>query len=150
MKHSLFVGLTALLTLITTVGCETQSRGFVLPPGDVDRGRDAFVALACNRCHSVKDVIDRDPATAFPAIHVVLGGATTRVKTYGDLVTSIINPSHKLARGEDPRTVTPDGASKMPIYNDVMSVQQLVDLTQFLQGSYEIWVPAFHMYNYYP
>jgi hypothetical protein len=29
--------------------------------------------------------------------HITLGGTTTRVRTYGELVTPIINPSHRVA-----------------------------------------------------
>ena len=80
---------------------------------------------------------------ANPQIYVQLGGQVTKVKTYDDLVTSIINPSHKLSRGPDPRHVTEDGKSKMPRYNDVMTVQQLIDITTYLSSKYSVWSPNY-------
>ena len=108
----------------------------------------AFTELGCNNCHSVTDKIAHAPEED-GAIHVELGGTVTRVKTYADLVTSIINPSHKLSRGANHMTTTADGQSRMPVYNDVMTVQQLVDLTAFLEGTYQVWVPPYNVY-YYP
>ena len=126
--------------------CDT--REFVLPPGDVEQGMATFTELGCNNCHSVTDKIPHAPEED-GTIHVELGGTVTRVKTYADLVTSIINPSHKLSRGANLMTATEDGQSRMPLYNDVMTVQQLVDLTAFLEGTYQVWVPPYNVY-YYP
>jgi hypothetical protein len=84
---------------------------------------------------------------------VELGGTVTRVKTYGQLVTSIINPSHRLASGYTPESVqTPDGESKMRNYNEVMTVDELIDLVAFLQSKYTIaptdptYYPNYPMY----
>ena len=67
------------------------------------------------------------------------------MKTYGELVTSIINPSHRLARGMDPRHVDGEGESKIPRYNEVMTVQQLVDITEFLSSKYSVWAPEYRV-----
>jgi hypothetical protein len=137
----------ALIVLaLTSGGCEDQSRGFALPAGDVDRGKAAFVELGCPACHAVqgefkKITVDQG---GDEVIEVHLGGPVSKVKTYGDLVTSIINPSHRLSRGQNADTMNADGTSKMPYYNDVMTVQQLVDITTFLQGTYRIVVPEYH------
>jgi hypothetical protein len=120
---------------------------FALPPGDTDAGKTAFADLRCNSCHSVQGHIEHRPVTD-NAIHVELGGTVTRVKTYADLITSIINPSHKLSRGLNTMTATAEGESRMPIYNEVMTVQQLVDLTAFLETTYEVWVPPYNVYQY--
>lgn len=140
--------LIASLVLPFAQACQQQSEGFALPPGDADRGKAAFVELSCNACHRIDDVVPR-LSNGDPAIDVRLGGQVSRIKTYGDLVTSIINPSHKLSRGKNKMTVTDEGDSKMALYNDVMTVQQLVDLTTFLQDTYTVYVPAYKMY-YYP
>jgi len=94
-----------LATVFLLAGCEQQSRGFALPPGDATQGKATFVELGCPACHSVRGEVERFTEGADPAIEVILGGQTTRVKTYGDLVTSIINPSHKLSRGRNVATV---------------------------------------------
>lgn len=139
----LLIGLTAGFL----AGCDTQSRGFALPPGDAEQGHTEFVELGCNACHSIAGVEKLAPDSD-TGVHVFLGGTVTRVKTYGDLVTSIINPSHKLSRRNDPTTVDAEGNSRMWIYNDVMTVAQLVNLTTFLQAHYEVRIPDYHMYAY--
>ena len=127
------------------LGCDAQDRSFTLPPGDVERGEKAFVGLRCNACHSVKGSLDRLRDGGHPEIYVQLGGEVTRVMTYEDLVTSIIDPSHRMSRGPDPRHRSPDGESKMPRYNEVMTVQQLIDITTYLSSKYSVWT---HGYAY--
>lgn len=133
------------LFVISAGACE--NREFVLPAGDVETGKTVFVELSCNSCHSVAEQVEHAPLVD-GAIHVELGGTVSRVKTYADLVTSIINPSHKLSRGLNTMTVTEEGESRMPIYNEVMTVQQLVDLSAFLETTYEVWVPPYNVYQY--
>lgn len=132
-------------TLLAAAGCERKE--FVLPPGDKAAGKQAFTELKCNSCHSVTNQIEHAPLTP-GAIHVELGGTVSRVKTYDDLVTSIINPSHRLSRGTNLMTTTPEGQSRMPVYNEVMSVQQLIDITSFLEPTYQVWVPPYAVYQY--
>jgi hypothetical protein len=43
--------------------------------------------------------------------------------------------------------MTETGESTMRNYNDVMSVQELIDLVEFLQSKYEIWVPDYDTYG---
>ena len=86
--------------------------------------------------------------------NVTLGGETVRVKSYGELVTAIINPSHRIAPGYPlSQVTTPDGQSLMTLgyLNDVMTVQQLIDLVAFLQASYQVMPPLVSPYSYvYP
>lgn len=134
-------------TSILLVGCDARRDVLYLPPGDIDRGLEAFQALACTSCHVVTEqTIER--LHPDPSIYVILGGPSTRVKSYPELVTAIINPSHRLSRGADPRTVTPDGESRMPLYNEVMSVQQLIDIVEFLKPTYYVWTPETISYQF--
>lgn len=127
------------LAQIALVGCETgpkSAKGFSLPDGDIDKGRAAFEELRCNACHKVAD-IDQVASGEQPEFSLPLGGEVTRIKTYGELVTSIINPSHRMAIY--PGEVVHTGLeSKMQNYNDVMTVRQLVDLVAFLQSQYTL------------
>lgn len=128
----------AVCSLMFLCGCEPNARGFVLPDGDLERGASTFQALECDACHSVGDIAwqgGEDTA------EVPLGGTVTRVKTYGQLVTSVINPSHRIARSYLGEEVAEDGESKMRRYNDVMTVQQLVDVVTYLQSQYELVMP---------
>lgn len=125
------------------VGCDTgpkSPRGFSLPDGDVTAGQTVFVELDCVGCHTVKGTELGAPAGG-RAIEVELGGKVHRVRTYGELVTAIIHPSHDLAKGYDPAEVSRDGESLMSSKNDVMTVQQLIDLVAFLQSTYEEYLP---------
>ena len=119
-------------------GCNPDSRGFVLPEGDVERGIAAFQELECTQCHSVGDIAWTGEGDS---IEVALGGATTARRTYGDLLTSVINPSHRISQAHLGEQVTTDGESRMRRYNDVMTVQQLVDIVTFLETQYTLIRP---------
>ncbi len=126
------------LGLAACLGCEVgprSGRGLRLPEGDLERGATAFRELGCVACHDVAGVTVPEGVERIEPI-VKLGGEVTRVETYGELVTSIIHPSRDVARRY--RTEDADGkASSMPVVNDRMTVSQLVDLTAFLQSTYE-------------
>jgi len=144
---------TAMITALAAfglAGCEDPMSqiGFSLPQGDFERGRQAFVDLQCHACHTISGVeLPSPPEGAEPFVE--LGGTVTRVRTYGELVTSIINPSHRLAEGYDEEVVSVDGESKMPVYNDIMTVQELIDIVMFLQPQYDVVVPdtAYPIYH---
>jgi mono/diheme cytochrome c family protein len=117
-----------------------EARGFALPEGDADAGQATFVRLQCQQCHTVDGLSLPGEAGPGREVSVALGGDVTRIKTYGDLVTSIINPSHRIAY--DPRqTLADDGVSRMRVYNDVMTVRELIDLVTFLQSHYDVVPP---------
>jgi hypothetical protein len=122
-------------------GCDAGSKsakGFTLPEGNAELGQAAFVQLRCYDCHTVAGVI-LPVAEESNQVVVRLGGEVARIKTYGELVTSIINPSHRLASGYAATLVaTAEGQSRMTVYNDVMTVRQLTDLVAFLQSHYEL------------
>lgn len=145
--------LLPLLLILSACGLQDpkSASGFRLPDGDVKAGRTAFVQLRCHVCHQVEGIDVRPEGTG--AVSVPIGGDTLRVKTYGDLVTSIINPSHRIAPGTDPASVAPGGRSLMENaqLNDVMTVRQLVDLVAFLQTTYRVLPPEPYPYGYvYP
>lgn len=132
--------------------CATEwaGRGVHLPPGDAENGREAFIDLRCNACHEIEGFDAPTPIVA--ATRVKLGGQTARVKTYGDLVTSIANPSHRLARGYPAEAVAVDGVPLMSLIrlNEVMTVQQLVDLAAFLQSEHDVESPPITIDKVYP
>lgn len=141
MKYS--IALLTTVILYGLVACDSGPRspvGFLLPDGEVELGKAAFVELECNSCHSV-DGVDLPSPTLIPlpSASVVLGGQVFEIRTDGYLVTSIINPSHKLASGLDKEEITTStGESRMPDYSDIMTVRQLIDLVAFLQSRYTV------------
>ena len=136
MKASLGFVLAALAVL--TAACDynlKSARRFHLPQGNADNGKAAFVALKCTACHTVTGV-DLPKPTVESASVVVLGGEVVRMRTYGDLLTSIIHPTHSLSEKMNPMAVKAAGTSPMPVVNDLMTVTQMVDLVTFLQPRY--------------
>ena len=146
-----FVVALALLSLAALSACDRDammsSKGFRLPEGDATVGREVFLYMQCHQCHSISgEELPVIPGQEPP--YVALGGPVSKVKTYGQLITSIINPTHKLATGYAEEVVAEDGESKMYIYNEHMTVQELVDLVMYLQPHYDVIVPQTHYPTY--
>ena len=118
-----------------------SSSGFRLPEGDVARGRAVFVEMRCHACHEVAGTEMPRPV-AEPAVPVRLGGVVPSYRTDGDLVTAIINPSHRITGGKDEGVVTSGGRSRMGDFSEVMTVRQLVDVVAFLQSRYDVQPPV--------
>ncbi|WP_163384015.1 c-type cytochrome [Cyclobacterium jeungdonense] len=127
--------------------CNTQERGFALPEGDIELGKATYTRLACNACHSISGI---EWQGENDGLRIQLGGEVSTQKSYGELVTSVINPSHKIAWIYKEDASTAEGLSKMKNYNEVMTVQELIDLVAFLQSEYKVTAPAtdYHPYLY--
>ena len=135
--------------LVACMPSPDSPRGFRLPDGDAQAGQATFVRLKCHGCHDIEGVeFPEFDYMGPPLVDVTLGGRTTRVRTYGELVTSIINPSHRLIQGYPEEQVSADGESLMANYNDWMTVAQLIDLVAFLQGQYEVVPPDYEYYQF--
>lgn len=139
--NRIFIVMFLLIFGFGSLGCDPNSRGFALPKGDVALGQTTFELLGCVQCHSVGDVAWAGSESEGD-VQVPLGGTVTSLETYGELVTSVINPSHRIARSYLGEAVSIDGESKMRRYNEVMTVQQLVDIVSFLQTEYEVVMPS--------
>jgi len=115
------------------------SFGFPVEEGDIAAGRQAFIDHQCHQCHSVAGV-SLPPLAGASGVMLELGGETSTVRTYGGLMTSIINPNHEISeayrdrlllRGEVPL----DSPMPMP-HIDNMTVRQLIDIVAFLDSRY--------------
>lgn len=150
MKHLI---LTILVIIVGSIlGCNKGAdspRGFSLPEGNAEQGKIVLEKYLCLSCHVVADVEPVSGLIGNPDFSIRLGGKSPKVKTYADLLTSVINPSHKFARGYMLKDIQEEGVSKMQIYNDVMTVTELVDLVTFLQGKYELVPFQRSNYQYY-
>ncbi|MEJ8568060.1 hypothetical protein [Elongatibacter sediminis] len=144
--------IAALLLSLLLAGCEREApvRGFVLPPGDADRGRQVFIDYNCYRCHSIPDV--ELPERDFePPFVVELGGEVLRVKGYGELLTAVVYPDHIISpkyqnllnrAGKDVQMTA------MPYFGDSMTVTELTDLVEFLHGQYTRLQPTYYQPHY--
>ena len=103
---------------------------FSWPKGDPARGREVFVKLECYSCHEVK-------SEKFPAPSEA-GKVGPELSQMGPLhepeyfAEAIINPNAVIEPGKG--YAAPDGSSKMPSFNDSVTVQEVVDLVAFLRG----------------
>jgi mono/diheme cytochrome c family protein len=133
--------LVALLSLLTLGAACTYQPLFDLPieEGDIDAGLQAFIDHRCHQCHNVAGV--RLPElTGASAPLLELGGETSYLRAYSDLVTSIINPDHRIAepyREQMERRALLPLESPMPMAHiDTMTVRQLIDIVAFLDSRY--------------
>jgi mono/diheme cytochrome c family protein len=156
MKIKLLVCVIVLISTIslTMTGCSRgpdSPKGFSLPQGDVVKGEAAFMKYQCLACHTIEGFNDDLVVKQFET-PVRLGGTSSMITTYAQLVTSIINPSHKIASraiGND-EAKNADGSSNMQVYNDVMTVSELTDIVAFLQPKYKVKPMQYTQYqNYY-
>jgi len=103
---------------------------FRWPIGDPVRGREVFAKLECYSCHEVKG--EAFPAPSGPE---KVGPELSQMGPLHDpeyFAEAIINPSATIEKGKGYEAS--DGSSKMPSFNDSMSVQELIDLVAYLRG----------------
>lgn len=119
-----------------------SEKGFRLPDGSAADGREVFLYMQCHQCHSIHGEALPELEFSDPP-YVELGGPVTEIKTYGELVTAIIHPSHDLAEGYAEEVVSENGESNMYNYNQFMTVQELTDIVTFLQPHYQVIAPDY-------
>ena len=150
----LLIWFTSFILLFVMAACSygpDSPKGFSLPEGDIAKGEKVFLQYQCQACHALKGYEDDSLIKEFDT-PVPLGGTSSLVKTYAQLVTSVINPSHKLAprsRSIEEKLTNDDGSSKMRVFNDVMTVQELIDLVAFLQPKYKVKPITYTHYGQY-
>ncbi|MGD8340769.1 MAG: cytochrome c [Gammaproteobacteria bacterium] len=129
---------TLALAAVAT-GCAYQPRfGFPIEQGSIEAGRQAFIDHGCHACHTVAGVrLPDPPGGATPLLE--LGGETSNVKAYSELLTSIINPNHRISERYSEqigdRALAPL-TSPMPAHIDTMTVRQVIDIVAFLDSRY--------------
>lgn len=103
---------------------------FTWPKGDAAKGRQAFAKFECYACHEVK-------GEKFPA-PTDAGKVGPELSTMGPLhdvdyfAEAIINPGAVIEKGRG--YLAADGTSKMPSFNDSMTVQELIDLIAYVKA----------------
>lgn len=142
---------TALVVTVSLLaGCDggtKSTKNFTLPEGNAEKGKAAFAALQCHTCHKVEGVADLPAPGPTVANPITIGGEVARVKTYGDLLTTIVHPSHNLSKQLQQEWVA-GKLSPMPQFNHVMTVEQMIDLVAFLQPRYKLLPPLYTEYQY--
>ncbi|MGH7209358.1 MAG: c-type cytochrome [Nitrospiraceae bacterium] len=107
-----------------------KSWKFTWPKGDPAKGREVFVKLECYSCHEVK-------GESFPAPSE-RGKVGPELSAMGPLheaeyfAEAVINPSAVIEKGKGYEG--PDGSSKMPSFNHLVTVEEVVDLVAYLRA----------------
>ena len=130
----------AFLATLALCGCEAPRKsaaGFHLPDGDPIRGHAAFVELRCHACHTVAGVTDLPGPVADPPVPFALGGRSGVVRTDGELVTAILEPSHRINM-TSPASVQAGHLSRMGDFTEAMTVRQLIDLVAFVHAHTDV------------
>jgi mono/diheme cytochrome c family protein len=148
MKTHLRILLVLGFSIMAMAGCERAAKlvqgsdghqhgtpvnwKFTLPAGNAAEGRKLFVAAECHKCHEVK-------GESFPAVAKETGDVGPELAQMAGMhppeffAESIINPSAVIDHdAKEKGYVGADGKSKMPDYNDTLTVRQLADITAYL------------------
>ena len=130
----LLIALGTMLALACTQGSvetDHQVTMLMLPDGDPEAGREAFISLGCAACHAVAWADDL-PAPVSAVVGPELGLDVPHGGP-GRLATSIVAPSHRVSTKYAVKTESGASASPMTNFNSVMTIQQLSDIVAFLQ-----------------
>jgi len=103
---------------------------FTLPKGDPAKGREVFAKLECYACHEVKG--ERFPA---PTEQAKVGPELSQMAPLHEaeyFAEAVLNPSVVIDKGKGYQA--PDGSSKMPEFNDSLTVKELIDLVAYLRS----------------
>ena len=105
---------------------------FTLPAGDLAAGRKVFIEVECYKCHEVK-------GETFPAVAPTEKGVGPELSQMAGMhpveffAESIMNPNAAIdPDAKQKGYLGDDGKSKMPNYNDVLTVKQVTDLATYL------------------
>ena len=101
---------------------------FTWPKGDPAKGRQVFSKLECYSCHEVKGETfpaPREKGKIGPELSMM--GPLHEAEYFAE---AIINPGAVIEKGKGYQAA--DGSSKMPSFNDSLTVQELIDLVAFL------------------
>ncbi|MBI2883920.1 MAG: c-type cytochrome [Candidatus Methylomirabilis oxyfera] len=112
---------------------------FSIPAGDPEAGRQVFADFECFKCHEVL-------GEEFPAPQAEQGDVGPALSGMGAMHPAeyfaevIIDPNATVAwrikshEAEKEGFLGPDGTSKMPSYNETMTVQQLIDVVVYMKS----------------
>ena len=105
---------------------------FSLPKGDPVEGREIFVAVECYKCHEVK-------GEKFPQVAEREKGVGPELSQMAWMhpveffAESIVNPNAVIDASDKAKGyLGEDGKSKMPDYNNILTVKQVADLAAYL------------------
>ena len=148
-KRTILIGLSCIFMLFACDQGVNSPKGFSLPEGNPEQGKLVFLKHQCLACHSIPGLEDNNVEREHSP-PISLSSNSAIVKTYAELVTSIINPSHRISRGAQWATSDENKDSIMLNYNDVLTVTELIDLVAYIQPHYQVTPWPYTVYPVYP
>jgi len=148
VNKTAYFSLGFLLLMLALSACTVESpavKGFVLPDGDVALGEQVFIKYGCHGCHTIPGV-DLPKIEPEPAVVMEIGGEVYRVKNEGELLTSVINPTHVVSQEYINKLESADRTDQstpMPFYGDAMTITEMINLVAFLRTQYSKMMPDF-------
>ncbi len=103
---------------------------FTLPAGDPAKGKEVFAALECYSCHIVEGQGFPDKATDKTGPQLTGMGAHHPAEYFAE---SVLDPNAVIVE-DVPEWVGADGRSKMPSYNDAVTLEQWINLVAYLKS----------------
>jgi mono/diheme cytochrome c family protein len=103
---------------------------FRWPNGDPVKGREAFSKFECYACHEVTGEAfqaPKDKNNIGPELSAM--GLLHEAEYFAE---AILSPSAVIEKGKG--YAGPDGSSKMPSFNDSMTLQEAIDLVAYLRS----------------
>ncbi len=131
LPRLLILGLLLAVPLAHAADDDLEKITFMVPRGDPEAGREAFIALSCTACHTVAGERDLPEPTARVPIVPVLNSVQARLSP-GKLASSIVAPSHKIS--DEVQLQTEGDLSPMGDFSRAMTVRQLVDLVAYVRS----------------
>lgn len=107
-------------------GHHPRGWSFTLPQGDASKGREVFVKFACFACHRVAGEGFPDPGAAAVGPELTQMGAMHPLEFFAE---SVIHPDAVIAHD---RFKANDGRSMMRTVNNLMTVEELINLSAYL------------------
>lgn len=112
---------------------------FAMPAGDHHAGRQVFIDFECFKCHEVRGEDFPAPKAEQGDVGSVLSGmgAMHSAEYFAEVM---IDPNASVAwrirhhKAEKKGYLGPDGTSKMPSYNETMTIQQLIDVVAYMKS----------------
>lgn len=115
---------------VPETGVKYETATLILPEGDPESGREAFMTLGCGSCHAVAWETELPAPVADPPGPEL--GLEQAQQSAGLLATSIIAPSHFVPA--DLIADREDRLSPMGDFNETMTVRQLIDVVAYLRS----------------
>ena len=103
---------------------------FTWPKGDPAKGREVFAKFECYACHEVKGETFQAPKDRKNVGPELAAMSPLHEGEY--FAEAVISPSAVIEKGKGYEGQ--DGSSKMPSFNDSMTVQEAIDLVAYLQS----------------